>query len=60
MPQPTDYVAQAAKCSELAQKAKSERDRKRWLDMEQFWLRHVQNAAAAGSAASESSDVVEV
>ena len=60
MTQPTDYAARAAKCSDLAQKAKDERDRKRWLDMEQFWLRHAENTAAAGSTASKPSHVIEV
>ena len=35
----TEFAAQAAKCRELAEKAKTEQDRKRWLDMEQYWLR---------------------
>jgi hypothetical protein len=32
------YDAQIARCRELARKAKTEGDRKKWLEMAEFWL----------------------
>jgi hypothetical protein len=34
----TRYEAQIARCKELARKAKSEDDRKKWLEMAEFWV----------------------
>jgi hypothetical protein len=32
------YEAQIARCKELARKAMTEDDRKKWLEMAEFWL----------------------
>lgn len=37
-----DCTRHAANCVKLASAAKNENDRRRWLEMQQFWLRRAQ------------------
>jgi hypothetical protein len=52
-----DSRRHAAHCVELARNARNEADRRRWLDMAQFWL---QRANEAERPRSPLSDLVEV
>ena len=55
----TRYKAQIARCRELARKAKTEDDRKKWLEMAEFWVLR-SNALSEDQPAPPATDIVKI
>lgn len=55
----TRYEAQIARCRELARKAKTEDDRKKWLEMAEFWLLR-SNALSDDQSTAQETDILKI
>ena len=55
----TRYEAQIARCRELARKAKTEDDRKKWLEMAEFWMLR-SNGLSDDQSTAQETDILKI